>query len=737
MDPWADAEISDEEGDDILSTFRSMPPGEELPAVNNWRGLAHYRTWSRRRVFQKSPDKRIQSELYLLEETITDLEPIASLPHSVRLEICRCLSYQKFEPNTILCTEGDVANTLFIVFTGSVKATKRIPGQQEDNVVTYAPGHWFGETVFEKNKMIWEWTFSTVERSEILTLTKKEYDHILKIPGTDQLKTHLNFLKEIPALKEVSKQSLRRLANILTVRTFSKNRVITFQGDDAAEMFFIRTGECRVVMEIHPKSRTPSLPRASSSATQYWPSCHERCKQEIRDREKEWWRPSPVSRSSTRGSRVTSRCHSQQAQSVLPELPKETLSRPDVIYRMLTHKKAALSKQALEQRKGNETEVSGAKRPYTSPAPQSNLKRAIKKKPSIVAADEGDSLTPWRVSPDEQPYTRSTTRASNRSSQGYHASFADSTPKPASRSESRSKSDSISEPVIMASTARFKSPSAMEGRKRKLYTSKIKPSVMKKYTFSTFVRDCVEKNKSRNKEDLEFSEKENKLWQMGLTTLGTMPAVFMTNENLYYQKKFTRWARNVMDRERKLLSDNMLEETPTPCFMPELPQAGVLKTEQSKLSTPQFKQATFDDAASKTTMSATGSSQSCMSTILDIGALIDGQYFGEGSLLMESKRAASVVAVSLVETLVLNKWDFHRHCDKDVIKALAKHEYKREEEFYNFYMKTRKWEMFKKQVVEDICNAKSARKPSRGRPTGVLTKPDGRSIELPLKEWAY
>lgn len=229
-----------------------------------------------------------------------------------------------------------------------------------------------------------------------------------------------------------------------------------------------------------------------------------------------------------------------------------------------------------------------------------------------MAADEGDSLTPWRVSPDEQPYTRSTTRASNRSSQGYHASFADSTPKPASRSESRSKSDSISEPVIMASTARFKSPSAMEGRKRKLYTSKIKPSVMKKYTFSTFVRDCVEKNKSRNKEDLEFSEKENKLWQMGLTTLGTMPAVFMTNENLYYQKKFTRWARNVMDRERKLLSDNMLEETPTPCFMPELPQAGVLKTEQSKLSTPQFKQATFDDAASKTTMSATGSSQSCV-----------------------------------------------------------------------------------------------------------------------------
>ena len=33
-----------------------------------------------------SPEKRTQSELYLLEETVAELEPIASLPHSLRLE---------------------------------------------------------------------------------------------------------------------------------------------------------------------------------------------------------------------------------------------------------------------------------------------------------------------------------------------------------------------------------------------------------------------------------------------------------------------------------------------------------------------------------------------------------------------------------------------------------------------------------------------------------------------------
>jgi len=135
----------------------------------------------------------------------------------------------------------------------------------------------------------------------------------------------------------------------------------------------------------------------------------------------------------------------------------------------------------------------------------------------------------------------------------------------------------------------------------------------KKYTFSTFIRDCEEKDKSRNREEVEFSEKENKLWQMGLTTAGMIPAVFMTNENRYYQKKFTKWARNVMERERKLLSYDVLEGSPTPRFMPGLPASGVVKLERS--TSPAPKRATPDDvAASKSTMSHSGSSQSSVSS---------------------------------------------------------------------------------------------------------------------------
>lgn len=194
------------------------------------------------------------------------------------------------------------------------------------------------------------------------------------------------------------------------------------------------------------------------------PNCHQRCKQECHDREKEWWRPSPVSRPSTRGSRITSRCNSQPTQPVLPEgLPKEILSRPDVMYRMLTHKKTTSSPvRQIEPKKSDNGKVSGAKRPYTAPVPRDSKKSnasAIKKKASIIGSEEGEPLSPWRASPDMAGHTRSTTRASNRSSQGFHASFADSTPEPAT-SKSRPTSTTTT-------SARFKSPSVMQDRKRK------------------------------------------------------------------------------------------------------------------------------------------------------------------------------------------------------------------------------------------------------------------------------
>jgi hypothetical protein len=39
--------------------------------------------------------------------------------------------------------------------------------------------------------------------------------------------------------------------------------------------------------------------------------------------------------------------------------------------------------------------------------------------------------------------------------------------------------------------------------------------------------------------------------------------------------------------------------------------------------------------------------------------------------LKKTRRAVSIVSICPVEVLVLNMWDSHRHCDRDIIAALA------------------------------------------------------------------
>lgn len=47
------------------------------------------------------------------------------------------------------------------------------------------------------------------------------------------------------------------------------------------------------------------------------------------------------------------------------------------------------------------------------------------------------------------------------------------------------------------------------------------------------------------------------------------------------------------------------------------------------------------------------------------------QFLLQRGLITNTKRAASIIAVSPVETLVLTKWDFHRHCDRNIIDILS------------------------------------------------------------------
>jgi CRP-like cAMP-binding protein len=79
------------------------------------------------------------------------------------------------------------------------------------------------------------------------------------------------------------------------------------------------------------------------------------------------------------------------------------------------------------------------------------------------------------------------------------------------------------------------------------------------------------------------------------------------------------------------------------------------------------------------------------------------EYFGELSLLNNDPRATSIYCSSNVELLVMSKIDFTRFVSKAAIDKMREYAqgYPKEQEIRKVYMKQRKWETYKKQVMEE------------------------------------
>lgn len=81
----------------------------------------------------------------------------------------------------------------------------------------------------------------------------------------------------------------------------------------------------------------------------------------------------------------------------------------------------------------------------------------------------------------------------------------------------------------------------------------------KKYSLRLFMRDCARREKVHKR--AEFQEKEHRLWQMGVTNGDKIMPGIRGEDNAYYQHKFHNWAKHVLDRERNLLSYNVIAHT--------------------------------------------------------------------------------------------------------------------------------------------------------------------------------
>lgn len=82
-----------------------------------------------------------------------------------------------YPPNHVLCAEGEVAKTLFVIMSGRVVISRRIEGDEEFVLGFLGPGGFFGEMALLTGESRAA-TVTTITETEVLEITKEQFEEV-------------------------------------------------------------------------------------------------------------------------------------------------------------------------------------------------------------------------------------------------------------------------------------------------------------------------------------------------------------------------------------------------------------------------------------------------------------------------------------------------------------------------------------------------------------------------------
>ena len=87
--------------------------------------------------------------------------------------------HKSYKKGDMLCSEGDVSNTLFIINEGTVKISKLTKEGKEQIIHIYTSGEFFGELSLFSSNELYNFDVYAICDVKLCTLTKQDMDEIL------------------------------------------------------------------------------------------------------------------------------------------------------------------------------------------------------------------------------------------------------------------------------------------------------------------------------------------------------------------------------------------------------------------------------------------------------------------------------------------------------------------------------------------------------------------------------
>ncbi|HEC22258.1 MAG TPA: cyclic nucleotide-binding domain-containing protein, partial [Chloroflexi bacterium] len=120
-----------------------------------------------------------------------------------------------YPPDTVLCREGDPADTFYVVTAGRVVVTKELEGDDDFVLGFITPGGYFGEMALITDEPR-SATVTTLVETEVLEITKEQFDQVFRTSpamARNILKTMIQIVRETDqrAIEDLEKRN-RELA---------------------------------------------------------------------------------------------------------------------------------------------------------------------------------------------------------------------------------------------------------------------------------------------------------------------------------------------------------------------------------------------------------------------------------------------------------------------------------------------------------------------------------------------
>ncbi|CAD8137303.1 unnamed protein product [Paramecium octaurelia] len=205
-------------------------------------------------ILTKSSYHRTQFEIEILKKAtkhIVYFQKLAEKDQGVLLwERClRKMSYTSLRKGETLFREGDVGTTFYIILQGRVSIHKRMflgDCYQEKELIQMSDGQAFGELALENNEPR-SASITAVIPTHLAVLDAEDYMVIKKTVINQQRQLYFEEFAKLSIFKDWKFMSIKSLFDVMKLNKFRLNHTVYKEGDPSNEVYFIQTGEFKVI----------------------------------------------------------------------------------------------------------------------------------------------------------------------------------------------------------------------------------------------------------------------------------------------------------------------------------------------------------------------------------------------------------------------------------------------------------------------------------------------------------